>query len=237
MTRPAAPSSCASCAGSRTPATTVVFTTHAVQDLARCDRVVFLARDGHLAFFGTVDEALRYFGVERVEEVYELLAREATPEEWARRFEDHRGDGAVIVPAEAAAPRSRTRAGFVRQWSVLTRRTFETLARNPLTMAILLGSPALVVAMFAILFRPGAFDFADPNPSAIAMILFWVTFGAFFFGLTYGLLQIVAEQAILRREHLVGQRLSAYLLAKIAVLLPFLLLVIVRVRPLPSSAR
>src|SRR5919201_1538386 len=175
----------------------------------------------------------------------ELLAREATPEEWARRFEDHRGDGAVIVPAEAAAPRSRTRAGFVRQWSVLTRRNFETLARNPLTMAILLGSPALVVAMFAILFRPGAFDFADPNPSAIAMILFWVTFGAFFFGLTYGLLQIVAEQAILRREHLVGQRLSAYLLAKIAVLLPFLLLVIVLMLGLlrllerlpPASAR
>jgi hypothetical protein len=110
---------------------------------------------------------------------------------------------------------------------VLSRRTFETLARNRLTMAILLGSPALVVAMFAILFRPGAFDFDDPSPSAIAMIVFWVTFGAFFFGLTYGLLQIVTEQAILRREHLVGQRLSAYLLAKVTILLPFLLVVVV----------
>jgi ABC-type transport system involved in multi-copper enzyme maturation permease subunit len=35
----------------------------------------------------------------------------------------------------------------------------------------------------------------------------------------------VTEQAILRRERLVGQRLTAYLLSKIAVLLPFLLLV------------
>ena len=94
-------------------------------------------------------------------------------------------------------------------------------------MAILLGSPAMVVAMFAILFRPGAFDFESPDPSAIAMILFWVTFGAFFFGLTYGLLQIVTEQAIVRREYLVGQRLSAYLLSKVTVLLPFLLFVIV----------
>jgi ABC-type multidrug transport system permease subunit len=94
-------------------------------------------------------------------------------------------------------------------------------------VAILIGSPALVVAMFAVLFRPGAFDLADPNPSAIAMILFWVTFGAFFFGLTYGLLQIVTEQAILRREQLVGQRLSAYLLSKVTVLLPFLVLVVV----------
>ena len=110
---------------------------------------------------------------------------------------------------------------------MLTRRTFETLVRNRLTLAILLGSPALVVAMFAVLFRPGAFDFAEPSPSAITMILFWVTFGAFFFGLTYGLLQIVTEQAILYREHFVGQRLSAYLLSKIAVLLPFLVFVVV----------
>jgi hypothetical protein len=108
---------------------------------------------------------------------------------------------------------------------VLTARTFETLVRNRLTMAILVGSPVMVVAMFAILFRLGAFDFAHPSPSAIVMILFWVSFGALFFGLTYGLLQIVSEQAILRRKHLVGQRLSAYLLSKIAVLLPFLLLV------------
>src|SRR5207247_746261 len=32
---------------------TVVFTTHAVQDLAACDRLVVLARGGHLAFEGT----------------------------------------------------------------------------------------------------------------------------------------------------------------------------------------
>lgn len=207
---------------------TVVFTTHAVHDLARCDRVVFLARNGHLAFAGTVPEALRYFGVERIEDVYERLA-EQTPEEWGRRFGDHRGDSVVVpsVKASSDRPRERARPGFLRQWSVLSRRTFETLARNRLTMAILLGSPALVVAMFAILFRPGSFDFDHASPSAIAMILFWVTFGAFFFGLTYGLLQIVTEQAILRREHLVGQRLSAYLLAKVTVLLPFLLVVVV----------
>jgi len=57
------------------------------------------------------------------------------------------------------------------------------------------------------------------------MIVFWITFGAFFFGLTYGLLQIVSERAILRRETLVGMRLGAYLFSKVTVLLPFLLIV------------
>ena len=83
----------------------------------------------------------------------------------------------------------------------------------------------MVVAMFAVLFRPGAFDFAHPNPSAVIMIVFWIAFGGFFFGLTYGLLQICTEMPIVRRERLVGLRLGPYLLSKVAVLLPFLLLV------------
>jgi ABC-type multidrug transport system ATPase subunit/ABC-type transport system involved in multi-copper enzyme maturation permease subunit len=206
---------------------TVIFTTHSVQDLAHCDRVVFLARDGHLAFCGTVAGALDYFAVDSVEAIYERLALEATPEEWAQRFERNGESCATAEPVEAGTPQVRDGIGFAREWAVLTRRTLETMVRNRLTMAILVGSPALVVAMFAVLFRPGAFDFADPSPSAITMILFWVTFGAFFFGLTYGLLQIVTEQAILRRELLVGQRLGAYLLSKVAVLLPFLVFVVV----------
>ena len=37
---------------------TVVFTTHSVEDLDLCDRVVFMARGGRVAFVGTVDDAL-----------------------------------------------------------------------------------------------------------------------------------------------------------------------------------
>jgi hypothetical protein len=117
-------------------------------------------------------------------------------------------------------------AGALTQWTVLTRRTLEILARNRLTLAILLGSPALVVAMFAVLFRPGAFDVDDPSPSSMVMVGFWVVFAAFFFGLTYGLLQIVTERSILRRERLVGLRPGAYLASKVTILGPFLLLVV-----------
>jgi len=81
--------------------------------------------------------------------------------------------------------------------------------------------------MFAILFRPGAFDFQDPSPSSMVMIGFWVVFAAFFFGLTYGLLQICTERTILRRERLVGLRLGAYVASKVTILVPFLLFVVV----------
>ena len=81
--------------------------------------------------------------------------------------------------------------------------------------------------MFAILFRPGAFSMQDPSPSSMVMIGFWVVFAAFFFGLTYGLLQICTERTIVNRERLVGLRLGAYVASKVTVLVPFLLLVIV----------
>ena len=44
---------------------TVVFTTHSVEDLAPCDRIVFMARGGRIGFVGTVDEALRASGSTR----------------------------------------------------------------------------------------------------------------------------------------------------------------------------
>ena len=99
------------------------------------------------------------------------------------------------------------------------------MLRNRLTLAILVGSPIAITAMYALLFQPGAFDLAHPSPTAMIQIGYWVVFASFFFGLTYGLLQICTERAIVSREHMVGLKLGAYLMAKVAVLLPFLVVV------------
>jgi ABC-type multidrug transport system ATPase subunit len=201
---------------------TVVFTTHSVEDLAACDRIVFMNRSGRVGFVGTLDEALEQFGVSSVTEVYGRLT---DPDATA-----YPAATPTPVPAPDPEPRNAIRrpvASSLTQWSVLTRRTLETFVRNRLTLGILVGSPALVIGMFAILFRPGAFDVRDPSPSSMVMIGFWVVFAAFFFGLTYGLLQICTERTILRRESFVGLRLGAYVASKVTILVPFLLVVIV----------
>ena len=201
---------------------TVVFTTHSVEDLARCDRIVFMARGGRVGFVGTVDEALEQFGVSSVPELYRRLADLHDTTDVA--------NSAITEPVPGASRQDVTRrpvASGLTQWGVLTRRTLETFVRNRLTLAILVGSPALVIGMFAILFRPGAFDFQNPSPSSMVMVGFWVVFAAFFFGLTYGLLQICTEQSILRRERFVGLRLGSYVASKVTILVPFLLLVVI----------
>ncbi|MEB3958652.1 ABC transporter permease, partial [Streptomyces kunmingensis] len=114
------------------------------------------------------------------------------------------------------------RPGAWGQWWLLTRRSAEILFHDRLSAAIVVGSPLMIVAMFALLFRPGVFDAAHPSPAAAAMVLFWIAFGAFFFGLAYGLLQICAELPVVRRERRTVLRLAPYLASKVALLLPVL---------------
>ncbi|RAO00258.1 Hemin import ATP-binding protein HmuV [Micromonospora saelicesensis] len=206
---------------------TVVLTTHQITDVDHCDRVVVLTRQGRLAFTGTPAAAREFFGLRSLVEVHLRLDEATQPAEWPDRFAEQRAaeqPPRTTDDADIAATPPR-RVGRLRQWAVLTARNTEIVARNRLTLAILLGSPLMVLGMFALLFRPGAFEPTRPSPTVTVMILFWIAFGGFFFGLTYGLLQICTELPILRRERLAGVRLVPYLLAKVAVLLPLLALV------------
>ena len=128
-------------------------------------------------------------------------------------------------PSGESDPLARRRAGPLRQWAVLTRRNADLLVRNRLTLAVLVGSPALVIGMMAVLFRPGAFATGATSAAEATQTVFWLAFAGFFFGLTYGLLQIVGEMAILRRERMAGLHVTAYVGAKVAVLTPVLLVV------------
>jgi ABC-type multidrug transport system ATPase subunit len=216
---------------------TVVFTTHNPADIEACDGVVFLASDGHLAFAGTPDEARAYFEVDHLARVYRLLAQEASPREWAARFASARPERTARTAARPAAAVSGRSArlppgradvhgvGPFRQWLLLSRRSADVMVRNRLTLAVLLGSPALVTTMMAVLFRPGAFVPQGPEALGPVQMVFWIAFAGFFFGLTYGLLQIVGEMAVFRRERFAGLSVWAYVLSKVAVLTPVLAVV------------
>jgi ABC-type multidrug transport system ATPase subunit len=224
---------------------TVVLTTHDPSDIDACDRVVFLARQGRVVFDGTPGEARHFFEVTDLAEAYRLIAREETPGAWAEKFEARLAAPAAAAlsapPSSAlsAAPNNPppappsspppaptyTRVGPFRQCVLLARRNAEMLARSRLTLAVLLGSPILVISMMVVLFRPGGFDGSGPGSLGPVQTLFWVAFAGFFFGLTYGLLQIVGEFSVFRRERFAGQNIVAYVASKVAVLLPLLIAV------------
>jgi ABC-type multidrug transport system permease subunit len=209
----------------------VVLTTHNPGDVDSCDSVLVLARGGRLVFAGRPEAAREHFAVGTVAQIYGKLDGNLPP--W--RNDPTRNDPTRNDPArdEAArdgggAPRGAPGArpiGAVRQGLLLTGRSLDILRRNRLTLAILVGSPIVILTMFLMLFKADAFDFGDPSPGTTVMVIFWVAFGVFFFGLTYGLLQICTELPVLRREVFAGLRVVPYVVSKVLVLLPLLALV------------
>jgi ABC-type Mn2+/Zn2+ transport system ATPase subunit len=199
--------------------TTVLLTTHAPDDVLRCDRVVVLAPGGRLAFDGAPEEAARWFGVADLGGVYTAVAAGgvAEPEPSLAPVRP------VDAPAQARGhPTMPARASWSRQLVTLVHRGADLMVRNRLTAAILVGSPVLVIAMLATLFRRGT---VVTDPVAGVQLAYWIAFAGFFFGLTYGLLQIVTETAVLRRELSWGMSLTAYVTSKLMVLLPLLVAV------------
>jgi ABC-type multidrug transport system ATPase subunit len=203
--------------------TTVLLTTHAPDDVLRCDRVVVLAPGGRVAFDGAPEAAPGWFGVPDLGAVYTAVAAGNTG---PAVVETADAAPSVAAPRGPAAVPTRTSLpvgpSWWRQHVTLVRRAADLMARNRLTAAILIGSPVLVIAMLATLFRPGT---VTADPMAGVQLAYWIAFAGFFFGLTYGLLQIVTETAVLRREQSWGLSLTAYVASKVVVLLPLLLAV------------
>jgi ABC-type multidrug transport system ATPase subunit len=206
----------------------LAFTTHAVADVEACDRLVVLAPGGRLVYDGPPRLAAAELGADTLTDLYDRLpapavdpaADEATSAP-PRRQEGR--PGARRMGRRSAGTRP-ARPSRLRQFAVLTHRAADLVLRNRLTLAILLGSPAAVIAMFAILFQPDALS-PGGDPTGAVMEAYWLAFGGFFFGLTYGLLQVCTEVPILRREHQSGVSDAAYLASKVALLTPVLLVV------------
>lgn len=202
----------------------IILTTHSPDDVERCDRLWFLARQGRLVFDGSPDEARRHFAVDHLTEVYRVVAHQDASGQL---------DGSHPSPTPGRAQGRVLRArpvspGFrvhVHQWWALTRRSAELLLRNRLTLAVLLGSPIAVTVMMAVMFRPGALEPGAAELQSSVQTVYWLAFAAFFFGLTYGLLQIVTELPVVRRDRLAGMGAAAYVAAKVTVLAPVLALV------------
>ena len=207
----------------------IMFTTHAVADIETCDRLVVLAAGGRLVYDGPPGRAAARLGADTLTGLYDRLADPAVLAGGTVGAEDSLStpDGRPVrrwAPRRANPDARRSRPSPLRQFAVLTHRAADIVLRNRLTLGILLGSPAAVIAMFAILFQPGALG-PGADPTGAVMEVYWLAFAGFFFGLTYGLLQVCTEVPVLRREHQSGVRDAAYLASKVALLAPVLLVV------------
>jgi ABC-type multidrug transport system ATPase subunit/pSer/pThr/pTyr-binding forkhead associated (FHA) protein len=219
---------------------TIVLITHATKNVMLCDQVIFLAKGGHLAYFGPPGEALEFFGVADFDEIYEQLEEERSPEEWAERYRqspqyvehvlkrlrDKYGERFDALPepsgAEAgkAARRAATkvkRPSAFSQFAVLAARYLDLIRSDRANLLLMLFLAPILGSMDLILWSRDTFDPVDGDASHVMVMLFFAVVIPFLVGALSSVREIVKEKAIYRRERTVNLRIIPYLLSKMAV--------------------
>ena len=217
---------------------TVMFTTHATATIESCDKVVVLARGGHLAFVGTPARALAYFDVPGFAELYRRLNTGGSPEQWGERWRRSADYRQVLaeqhaVPEEGAGleglPPTPKGSGLRRQWRqfrVLSRRNLELHMSSPSHLVPFMLQPLILSLLLLALFPSGVFKPSVENPTAALQLIYAITLSAFVFGLLFGIQEIVKEFRIFRRERMVGLGVWPYLLSKVMFLWPLLVVLL-----------
>lgn len=216
---------------------TIVLVTHATQNITLCDYVAFMAK-GRLVFFGRPDEAQRFFGQQDFADIYqELSADPKHPDRvaqmWEGRFKQSQYFKYVKVspsqrPAVIPPPPARPKPSFWKQWWILTRRQFDLIVRDKLTLFILLAVLPIIGLLIWQIVQPDVLLGSRVNEIAedarytpawdAQTLLFIMALAAVLLGIFAASYEIVREQAIFKRERMVNLALAPYVLSKVFVL-------------------
>lgn len=167
---------------------TVILVTHATQNVTLCDKVVFMAPGGYVAFFGPPQEALEFFGVKNFADIYVLLGEKGAPEEWARKYhesayqdryvddritavvreKDRRG-GNALPPPVLHQDQKLQRARAFSQFKTLTQRYVASIVKDRQNLLIMLLQAPIIGLLLSVVYSRNAFatGLRDPNGSSI----------------------------------------------------------------------
>ena len=223
---------------------TIVLITHATQNVMLCDKVIFLAAGGHLAYFGPPEDALDYFKVEEFTAIYDKLEMESSPEEWDRTYRSSAYYKTNVVDrlrewrdqARVKAQRGlmQQRPGAAvkkvsafKQFIILTRRALDIMVKDTRNLAVLLLQSPLIAFFLTLIFERHMFDPAPPagpgvlpvGDARMAMQLtFFLAVVSMWFGTNNSAKEILKEAAIYKRERTVIHKIMPYILSKEGVL-------------------
>ena len=210
---------------------TVIAVTHSMQALSCCDRVLFLAEGGRVAYFGPPDRVADYFGRSDAADVFLALDTESG-QEWKERFRAHPAYARYVTPVVEAATRVADRhhapaAQDDRRWGsqvrTLVRRHLDLLRSDRRHLALLLLQGPLLGLLLWFVLAPDSLQLlagaATPTPTpASETVAMFVALSATWLGASNAAREIVKERHIVRREVDAGLSPSAYVVSKAIVL-------------------
>jgi ABC-type multidrug transport system ATPase subunit len=210
---------------------TILLITHATKNVTLCDRVVFLAKGGRVAYFGPPAEAIDYFGVEEFDQIYGKVEHELSPEEWQQRFRNSRQYHKYVLERQQQlqmpqmahrSNRAKQKPGSEikqvsawQQFTILSQRNLAILMRDRAGL-FLMGAIAPILGILDfVTWQRDVFDPKQGNAGQAITMLFAAALIAVIVGSLATMREIVKEQEIYRRERMIGLKILPYILSKV----------------------
>jgi ABC-type multidrug transport system ATPase subunit/pSer/pThr/pTyr-binding forkhead associated (FHA) protein len=211
---------------------TVVCITHSLANVeCTCHLVVILTPGGKLAFVGKPAEALAYFNIARLGDVYEKLL-EQPAEFWQQAFlrspfsKKYVAQRLPHVLSERpAAPTgesgARRRSSLLRQTVLLTARYAAIWRGDYLSLLAMAGQALLVALLLGLLFGRLERLVELERAARTVNLMFLVAVSSFWFGCNNAAKEIVKERTIFSRERDFNLHPGSYYASKLLVLTTF----------------
>ena len=192
---------------------TVIFVTHSTLNLHLCDKIVFMGAGGNLCFSGTYQEALHFFGVSDVVDVYNLITN--NPQFYKDRYlQEQKSTAKFGGQKVSAVPKQSTGHGWFQQVAVLCKRHLHIIRNDHIRLLLILLQAPLLAVLIAFVADGQQFEQFEMTRS----LLFAMACSAFWIGILNSIQEICKERNILKREYMTGLRLDSYIFSKVFVM-------------------
>ncbi|MBR5570999.1 MAG: FHA domain-containing protein [Oscillospiraceae bacterium] len=189
---------------------TVILVTHSTLQLKMCDKVVFMGMGGNLCFCGHLNDALKFFGVDDVVDVYNMITKDA--KYWSAEF------AKTVAPTGALRKQAQAEQSAVneggRQAKILRSRYTKLILNDKARLRLLLLQAPLLGFLISLVANGRQYE----TVAATKSLMFALSCSAFWIGILNAIQEICKERNILKREYMTGLSLGAYIRSKATVL-------------------
>jgi ABC-type multidrug transport system ATPase subunit len=206
---------------------TVLIVTHATKNIAKCHKILFLAK-GYLIYYGSPKDALIYFKVNDFDEIYPAVARTqpVAAAEYYMKSQDYRRYIEPYIRSSSASNQARSstnqrgtnntnRASSLRQFVIFSQRNFNILKRDNKNLALMLLIAPIIGLMYFLFWHWGLFDATTGNARFALTNLFMAAMVCCLVGALTSMREIVKEAEIYKRERMVFLKIMPYVLSKV----------------------
>ena len=189
---------------------TVILVTHSTLQLKMCDKIVFMGKGGNLCYYGSYDEALRFFGVSDIVDVYNMITDNAP--HWRSAYEKLTPPSGKVLKGTAVS--SLSAKNRLKQLAVLSARYVKLVINDRQRLLLLLMQAPLLAILISFVADGEEFSQYEMTKS----LLFALSCSAFWVGMLNAIQEICKERSVMKREYMTGLSLTSYVSSKILVL-------------------